>query len=201
MAVWRAPPAKFTPLSPSRILDTRTGQTTIDGLYNGIGALSLNAQLDLPVAGRGGVPATGAGAVVMNVTVVDPVGGGYITAWPTGNPLPWTSNINFVAHQTIPNLITVKLGTSGKVSLYNASYGTDLLADVAGWFPASSAFVPLVPARLLDTRTGQSTIDGQFNAIGAVGPVQELDLTVAGRGGVPSTGADSVVPNDTVTET
>lgn len=200
MATWRAAPTKFTPLVPSRLLDTRAGMTTVDGLYAGGGALGLNGQLDLAVAGRGGVPANGAGAVVMNVTVANPASWGYLTAWPTGAARPLASNINFVTGQTIPNLVVAKLGSAGKVSLYNASTSADLLVDVAGWFPSSSAFVPLTPARLLDTRAGGTTVDGSFSGVGALAAGGSLNLTVAGRAGVPAAGADTVVLNVAATQ-
>jgi hypothetical protein len=68
--------------------------------------------------------------------------------------------------------------------------------------PSSTAlFVPLSPARLLESRVGQpTTVDGQFWEIGerAAGTVTEL--TVAGRGGVASD-ADAVVMNIAVTST
>jgi len=53
-------------LSPSRILDTRVG--------NGapVGKVAAGGVLDLEVAGRGGVPESGAVAVVLNVTVTEP---------------------------------------------------------------------------------------------------------------------------------
>lgn len=192
MATWRGRPTKFTALTPSRILDTRPGMQTSDGTFAGNGAMGANTQLDLSVAGRGGVPSIGAGAVVMNVTITNPNAIGYVTAWPTGSARPNASNINFVPGQTIPNLVVAKLGNNGKVSLFNAGNTTDLIADVAGWFPTGSAFVPLVPARLLDTRT-----------TGSRAPVTggtELDVAVAGHGGVPASGADTVVFNLTVTQ-
>jgi hypothetical protein len=43
--------------------------------------------------------------------------------------------VNFVPGQTIPNLVTVRLGTNSQVTLRNNSTGTvHLIADVAGYF-------------------------------------------------------------------
>ncbi|MEY2554678.1 MAG: hypothetical protein QOC57_2538, partial [Ilumatobacteraceae bacterium] len=56
-----------------------------------------------------------------------------------------------------------------------------------------------VPARLLETRAGLPTVDGQFQGGGPVGRGSTLTLTVNGRGGVPGN-ADSVVLNVTATE-
>lgn len=189
MAAWRAAPSKFTPLVPARLLDTRAGTATTDGLFVGTGALAANSQIDLSVAGRGGVPAMGAGSAILNVTVVNPTNIGFITAWPTGDSRPLASNINFTPGLTIPNLVVAKLGSGGQVSLYNSAGTTHLIADVAGWFPAISSFTPLVPARILDTRTSSP-----------LGPGAELDLVVTGQGGVPASGVSAVVFNLTATQ-
>lgn len=195
--------AKVTPtfasLVPARVLDTRSGQATVDGLYNGTGALAGGAELDLAVSGRGGVPASGAGAVVLNVTATNPTRIGYLTVWPAGSSRPLASNLNFVPGQTVPNLVIAKVGVGGKVALFNSAGSTDFVADVGGWFPFTSGLTPLVPARLLDTRAGQATVDGLFNGTGALAAGGELDLAVAGRGKVPAAGADAVVLNVTAT--
>jgi len=190
----------FASLVPARVLDTRPGQATIDGQYNGIGALSEGAKLDLPVSGRGGVPADGAAAVVLNVTATNSTQPGYLTVWPAGSAQPLASNLNFVPGQTVPNLVIAKVGVGGKVALFNSAGRTDFVADIGGWFPLTSGLTPLVPARVLDTRAGQGTIDGLFAGIGALQANDELDLTVAGRGGVPAVGADAVVLNLTTTD-
>jgi hypothetical protein len=120
--------ARYNPLTPSRILDTRTG--------NGAPAVAVGAggTLDLQVTGRGGVPASGVSAVVLNVTVTEPSAGSHLTAFPAGEARPNVSNLNFVTGQTVPNLVTVKLGSGGKVSLFNAAGSVHVLADVAGWY-------------------------------------------------------------------
>jgi len=189
----------FASLVPARVLDTRPGQATVDGRYNGVGALSEGAELDLPVSGRGGVPANGAAAVVLNVTATNSTRSGYLTVWPAGSAQPLASNLNFVPGQTVPNLVIAKVGVGGKVALFNSAGHTDFVADIGGWFPLTSGLTPLVPARLLDTRAGQGTIDGLFAGNGALGASDELDLTVAGRGSVPTAGADAVVLNLTAT--
>jgi hypothetical protein len=90
------------------------------------------------------------------------------------------------------------VSSSGYVSLYNSTGNTHLIADVAAWLPSTGATVsPVVPARLLDTRPGGTTIDGQFAGAGALGAHGSLDLIVAGRGGVPPGGATAAVLNVT----
>ena len=184
-------------LAPLRILDTRPGFSTSDGRFAGSGPLIGGQTLKLTVAGRGSLPTTGIGAVVMNLTATSPTVSGFITAWPSDQARPLASNLNFVAGETIPNLVISAVSTSGQVSLYNSGGATNLIADVMGWFPTRSELTPTVPARLLDTRTGMTTIDGKFAGIGAVPGAGTLDLTVAGRGAVPASGVSAVVLNVT----
>ncbi|HZX54927.1 MAG TPA: M4 family metallopeptidase, partial [Ilumatobacteraceae bacterium] len=65
--------------------------------------------------------------------------------------------------------------------------------------PAGASFSSLVPARLLESRPGLSTIDGQFNDIGIRSTATTTALTVAGRGGVAND-ATAVVLNITVAD-
>ena len=179
--------ARFTSLTPARVLDTRSG------LGAPAAAVGQAKSIDLLVAGRGGVAAD-ADSVVLNVTVTEPTAAGFITAWPAGAAMPTASNLNFVAGQTVPNLVISKLGTGGKVSLFNSTGSTHLIADVLGYFRVGSGaqLIAMTPARLLDTRT-----DG-----GASHPVGQtpLVLPILGRQGIPSTGVVGVVLNVTATE-
>ena len=177
--------SRYTPVTPSRILDTRYGVGAPTA------AAGADSTLSLQVTGRGGVPATGVSAVVLNITVTEPTATSFLTAWPAGVPRPPTSNLNHVAGQTVPNLVIVKVGEGGRVNLYNHAGTAHLIADVAGWFGdgAQSTFTALAPARILDTRTAAKP-----------GPASVLELQVTGRAGVPATGVTAVVLNLTVTE-
>jgi len=186
----------FEPLSaPQRLLDTRPGSVTADGQFAGIDVRPAGSTLELPVAGRAGVSST-AVSVVLNVTVDAAREDGFVTVHPCDTPRPNASNLNYRSGQTIPNTVVTRLAPGGTVCLY--TYGaTHLIVDVAGVL-APDAFSPLpAPQRLLDTRPGSVTADGQF-AGGGVRPAGSiLELVVAGRAGVPST-ASSVVLNVTV---
>lgn len=139
-------------MSSTRVLDTRKG----------IGAPKavVGPGKKIAVSVTNGVAAsTGIGtitAVVMNATVTDPTEHGDITVYPDGETLPETSNVNYSAHEVVPNLVTVKVGVDDKVDLTNNSGGsTDLVGDVEGYYVASTAgsyYLPNVPDRLLDTR-------------------------------------------------
>jgi hypothetical protein len=86
------------------------------------------------VSGVGGVPASGVGAVVANVTVTNTTGASYLTVWPDGTAQPNASDLNWVAGETVPNLVVVELGSDGAVDIYNYSGSTDVIVDVEGYY-------------------------------------------------------------------
>jgi sugar lactone lactonase YvrE len=179
----------YHPLAPARILDTRFGT----GGY--LAPVAANATLAVDVTGVGGVPETGVSAVALNVTVTHPSDYGFLTVFPSGTSRPLTSSLNFVAGQTVANLVVAKVGVDGKVSIYSYGGGADVIADVVGWFGAGgSRYNGLTPARLLDTRNGT----GGFFA--PVSPNGTIAVGVTGTGGVPAAGVSAVALNITVTE-
>lgn len=192
------PGPNYLSLNPARLLETRPGSSTVDGQANGIGLRDAGSVTELQVTGRGGVP-DDATAVVLNVAVTDPQGPGFITVFPCGSDRPTAANLNYGLGQTIPNLVVAKVGAGGKVCLYTYA-ATHIVADVNGAFPTRTSYVPLVPARLVDTRPGQPTIDDQFDGGGKVNAGGTLSVTVAGRAGIPAD-ASAVVLNIAVTET
>lgn len=181
------PAATYNAITPARILDTRVGNGAPKA------KMAPNSSMDLQVIGAANVPTT-VGAVVLNVTVTNPTAGGYLTVWPTGEPRPTASNLNFAPGQTVPNLVLAKLGAGGKVSIYNSAGTTDVIADVNGWFPATNSYKPLTPARILDTRLGTGAPKAK------VGPNATLKLGVLNVGGVPGAGVDAVVLNVTAAD-
>jgi hypothetical protein len=154
------------------------------------------------VTGVGGVPASGVSAVALNVTATQADGTGYVQAVPASGPTPYgaSSNLNTErAGQTIPNLVVVPVGASGAIDLYT-SVGTHLLADVAGYFTSTTAatstaglFVPLPPARALDTRN--PAFGTPMLTAG-----RPLDYAPLGRVGLPQTGVSAVLYNVTATQ-
>ncbi len=182
-------PSRYTPVAPERLLDTRIG------LGAPTGALGVNGQIRLSVAGRGPVPSSGVDAVVLNVTATEAAGAGFVTVFPAGSPRPNVSSLNLeFAGQTAANQVTVELGANGAVDLFSQS-GTHLVADVEGYYIADTSsragrFVAApVPQRLLDTRDGTGAPAGQLGIGG------RIDLQVRGVGPVPASGVSAVVLN------
>jgi hypothetical protein len=154
--------------TPARICDTRgSNPSSLSGgatqcntnISNGSpdNLIGPSNPLTIAVAGDGGVPATGVSAVVLNVTVASPSGPGYVTAYPTGNPRPTASNVNFSSGQVVANRVTVPVSTDGKITLFAAA-STDIIVDVSGFYTATGGktgaeFTPEVtPVRICDTR-------------------------------------------------
>jgi subtilisin len=127
--------APFTALTPARLSDTRPDATTIDGIAARTGAIGPGQTRVIPVTGRGGVPATGVGAVALNVTATGGTAASYLTVHPTGAPRPLASNLNTQPGQTVPNMVIARIGTNGTISVFNASGSTHVIVDVLGWFP------------------------------------------------------------------
>ncbi len=191
-------------LTPARLMDTRAGFATDDGAFSGTGKIGAGQSVALTVAGRGGVPVSGAAAVALNVTVTGPTASSWLRVYPSGASLPNASNLNFVAGQTVPNMVIAAVGADGKVRVHNQNGQVDVIVDVLGWFPAGPGFTAAPsPARLMDTRSGGAppfaTVDGQFLGAGALGAGQERALAVMGRGPVPDSGVGAVALNVTAT--
>ncbi len=191
------PTSTYHSSSPARVLETRVGLTTVDGLQQGTGPAGAGSITEVQINGRAGVPAD-ATAAAINVTVTNPVGAGFVTVYPCGAPRPTASSLNYTPGATVANLVITSVGMTGRVCLFTQER-TDLIVDVSGSFPAITPFTAVNPARLLETRANLSTIDGLFNGAGLRSAGTITQLTVTGRGGVPN-GATTVVLNVTVTD-
>ncbi|WP_344329929.1 hypothetical protein [Kitasatospora putterlickiae] len=181
--------SEFTPYGPTRLLDTR------DGTGAPAGRVQPWGETRVKIAGNGGIPA-GVTAVALNLTAVEPGGAGHIIAYPGGTERPTTSNVNYVAGRTVPNLAIVPVGSDGYVNLANRGVGAvDLIADIAGYFTQNEAagYTAVSPTRLVDTRDGTGTTRGQ------VPGWTSFSAQVTGRAGVPA-GARAVALNVTVTD-
>ncbi|MEV6727443.1 MULTISPECIES: PKD domain-containing protein [unclassified Streptomyces] len=155
----------FTPYAPTRLLDTRSGTGAPKGMVQAYSSAKVK------IAGNGKIPA-GVTAVALNVTVTNAANPGHVTAFPGGGTRPTTSNLNFEAGQTVPNLVVVPVGKDGTVELYNGSWtAVDLIADITGYFTrtAASGYTPMAPVRAVDTRSGQGAPKGQVPGRGTIG--------------------------------
>jgi hypothetical protein len=181
-------PGEYVALgTPTRILDTRNAIGRA-----GTSPVGPNQTIDVQVTGAYSVPASGVETVVMNVTAAGPTSQGYISVWPSGEARPTVSSLNFVAGQTVPNLVTVRVGAGGRVSMFNPFGNTHLIADVVGYYDdaatSGGTYNPLSPSRVLDTREASGATGGQ-----PVSQNQTINVPIAGRGGVPAASQVSAV--------
>lgn len=146
----------YYPVFPARLMDTRNGTGVRKGVIGRQGTVSLQ------VTGRGGVPSSDVSAVVLNVTATSPTYDSYLTIYPTGQPRPTASNLNYPKGWTGANSVTVPVGAGGKVDFYNNSGSVHVIADVVGFYAGSNnitssvglgnELVRTAPERILDTR-------------------------------------------------
>lgn len=116
----------FVPLPPTRVVDTRQRL--------GADRLTGGHRTDLALAGHGGIPSSGAAAVVLNATATETSQPGFVTVYPAATRQPLASNLNAErSWQSVPNLVVAPLGATGAVSV-TAQHTGHLVADASGWF-------------------------------------------------------------------
>jgi hypothetical protein len=193
------PVAEYTSVGPKRVFDTRlgAGASTLRAVpaEQVGGAHQLQVQMtDL----AGYVPASGVGAVSLNVTSTGSTADGFITVYACGS-LEEVSSVNFRAGQTVANAVIAPVSPGGAVCFY-ALNPTDVVVDINGWFAAGAAFHNVGPKRVFDTRAGTSP-----DALRSVGKSKlEAKTTMEVRvtdlaGYVPTDGVGSVSLNVVVT--
>ena len=193
---WFAEGASFTSVTPSRVFDTRPGEGGLRVVSKQkVGGLT---ELRVKVTDLSGlVPASGVGAVSLNVTVTEAGGSGFVTVYPCGTK-PNASSLNYVAGQTVPNAVIAPVSPSGDVCFYSQA-PVHLLADVNGWFVDGASFTSVTPSRVFDTRPGEGGL--RVVSKQKVGGLTELRVKVTDLSGlVPASGVGAVSLNVTVTE-
>jgi hypothetical protein len=112
-------------VTPYRVLDTRSPSNP-EGCLRGYRAFTV-----------AGVPGSGvpydADSVLLNVTVTDPGGPGYLTVFPDLATPPTASNLNFVGGQTVANGVWVKVNAANhRVTLFASGGCPHVVVDVVG---------------------------------------------------------------------
>jgi len=158
----------FYPLTPCRLVDTRTGTGPLAGPY-----LSAGQTRAFPIAGNCQIPAT-AQAYSLNITSIPAGPLGWLTLWPTGETQPPVSTLNAPTGVNTANAAIVPAGTNGSVSVF-VTNDSDMLLDVNGYFAPPAAgglsLYTIPPCRVIDTRQisaspypGVYTVDVQGSA-------------------------------------
>ena len=178
-------PGKYTPVEPMRALDTRNGTGAATG------KVPPGGELQLQIGGLPNIPQTAVG-VLLNTTVTQTDGSGFLTVWGCGSQRPTVSNLNFTgSDDEVANLVAVRIGVGGNVCFSPGVSATHIVADISGYFAGDgSLYNPVAPFRAADTRSGPGPV-GKIPANG------EYQLQAAGVNGIPAD-ATGVMLNATV---
>ncbi len=117
----------FHALAPFRVCNTALGGANCAKAVIGAGG-----ETTVQMSGVDGVPSR-AQAVVFNLEV-HPSGTGYVTAYPDGTSRPQAASVTYANGVVIANMVTVKLGTNGRIRLYNSAGSADAIVDLAGFY-------------------------------------------------------------------
>jgi hypothetical protein len=163
--------ARFAPMEPIRLLDTRTTGTVAAGHV---------AVVPLPSA---------AAAAVVNLTAITADTAGYLTAFRCGDPTPLASNVNYGPAETVANLAVVPAAADTTICIF-ASSRTDVVVDLLGTYGAKGLrYQAATPTRLLDTRAGVGGWSGR------PAPFQVLDLPAVPGAAALSVTLTTVAPD------
>lgn len=166
-------------VQPARVLDTR------NGIGRPTGKVGRGDVVQIPIPG----PAAGASAITLNVTATESDTHGFVKVWSCADAEPETSNLNYVAGRSVPNMVVARVVGDTPICL-RASSAVHLIADFMGSYTGDGDVVPTAPRRIVDTRhSGDPLQAGQVKRI-----------RVAGTPGIPAT-ATAAMLNLTVVDT
>jgi hypothetical protein len=112
---------RFTPVTPTRMVDTRIGTGGWRG-HQGVGqTIEIGAAPDAAVAVTG------------TITIIDPAVDGYLTGSVCGQPVGATSSVNGARSSVTANSLTVGLSPGGNLCI-NSLVASHTLFDVTGWW-------------------------------------------------------------------
>jgi hypothetical protein len=200
--VFSPTPGGFVPITPRRLLDTRTTPKLAPWGADGRYLLKVLDPADATI------PFDRVGAVALNVTVVDPDDNGYLIVYDASIQFPGTSVLNYTARDVVANSVTVGVGPSATIAYYSPQ-PVHLIIDITGWYTkqptktlpngrvvpvpaAGGGFMATTPARIFDSRS-----TGRVKALTPQRVVLPRSVAIPEAGisalvmNVVSTGADS----------
>jgi hypothetical protein len=115
--------------TPARVYDSRK---------DAAGKIAANTERIVSLASTAAVPAVPVGAVaaMFNVTIVNTVGSGFLTAYSAAlATLPPTSNVNwFAKDQVHANMAISAVDATARIKVYAGVNVTDVIVDVLGFY-------------------------------------------------------------------
>ncbi len=119
-----APPAtgglSLYPVTPCRVIDTRSGS----GAFNGTLSVDVETSSCAP-------PSTAQG-YVLNATAVPPGSLDYLSLWPAGEAQPYVSTLNALDGAITSNMAIVPT-TNGSIDAFSSN-STNLILDISSYF-------------------------------------------------------------------
>jgi hypothetical protein len=190
----------YTPITPCRVFDTRPTQGGT-GPIAAAGTKSFRIYGVTTYAGQGGTASNcgitagdNTAAVAMNVTVVTPAAGGFITAFPSNAARPTAATVNFqVGDIARGNFTIAKVAQSGinDLSIFSSSTA-DVIGDVVGYYskPVATALECyttalenfVVPAGFHGLHTTTAICAAGYTAVSSICFNNVAGLTSAGSG-------------------
>jgi len=133
----------FVPITPCRLVDTRTGPNNVGTRSTPIGSGEAAVFAVWGPNGNCTIPNIATG-IATNTTAVNATAGSYLTVYPADAvPRPKASNLNFTAGSApTPNQVTVGLSASGAIGVYNLTGTVDVIIDIVGYYEPTSAGPP-----------------------------------------------------------
>lgn len=187
---------ELVPIAPVTLVSTSSG-------VGWSGQIQAGATQSVTASGVGGVPASGVSAVMLHVNTSNgsATGGisGNLWVYPAGESRPTDPILaSSSSGANTDNTVIVQLGTGGKVSFYNGASASpvDVKANIEGYVTdnttsqAGAPFVPLAPARIMSTITGNGGRSTPLTSSEGV-----WNYKVLGLGGMPTSGVSAVVLN------
>ncbi|MGK5553364.1 trypsin-like serine peptidase [Actinomadura kijaniata] len=184
---------QFVPLTPTPLLDTRNGTGTTTGKVPAQGSVTFQ------VAGRGGVPTSGASAAVLNISAFDPTAFGWFYVHPSDKPST-ISTLTYHASENTTGEDFTQLTATGKVTVVNKGNSpVHITVAVRGYFQngaevqAGNEYYPVDSDYLYDTRPSLATGSPLKNI--PIAANSSVTFEVAGQKTIPLTGVTAVALN------
>ena len=139
----------FHSFVPQRQTDTRSG------LGSPAAASIENSTLEIRLSDMQGINLIDITAISATLTVTSTVAqqfGGYATVFACDREPPNASTLNFRTGKTVANSFISPISADGRLCVY--IFGSaDVIVDINGVFTTASAFTPVQPSRVMDTRS------------------------------------------------
>ncbi len=184
------------PILDGKLTPNQPAEIDVADLFAGSAEEALTTRRPFPAPEAGE-----AGGYVFNLTATEGEGRGFASMFPCAAGFDTTSNVNFPGEAdgtrgSAAALVVASPDADGKICV-QSNRAVHIVADFAGWLPEGQGFVQQDPFRLLDLRDGSGAA---AIPAGQLTNGTEVQVQVAGLGGLPETGISAVALNLVGTE-